>query len=62
MYVTGEEIKWSKIRGKIRATERAVCTNPFAWKIGIIEFRGFSAMTLHLDGQACYCDLLSRCA
>jgi hypothetical protein len=61
MYVPEEEIKWSKIRGKIWPTERAACTNPFARKISIMEVQDFRAITLHLYGKACYCvPLLSR--
>jgi hypothetical protein len=61
MYVTEEEIKWSKIRGKTWPTERAACTNPFAWKTSIMEVHDLCAMTLCLDGKASYCvPLLSR--
>jgi len=61
MYLTEEEIKWSKIKGKISPTERAASINPFAWKISIMGVQDLSAITLYLDGEACYCvPLLSR--
>jgi hypothetical protein len=61
MYVTEEEIKWSKTGGKMWPTERAACTIPFARKISLMEVQDFRAMTLYLYGKACYCvPLLSR--